>query len=139
MITLTFPDISEAIRSELTNCIYLEDSSVTVYGIKIYGTPWQPEFCGWAFNLPRGKPPANVLDCQKKNPITLPNFGTLLLNVLFKLYFFKSVFNFNTFYQECNCWYKKIYWQKIIKWQNRGTCSSKSWLSGFLLIFTYIH
>ena len=22
-------------------------------GIKIYGSPWQPEFCNWAFNLPR--------------------------------------------------------------------------------------
>ena len=20
----------------------------------MYGTPWQPEYCGWAFNLPRG-------------------------------------------------------------------------------------
>ncbi|KAK5642970.1 hypothetical protein RI129_009137 [Pyrocoelia pectoralis] len=40
----------------LTNCIYLEDSPVVVYGIKIYGSPWQPEFGKWAFNLPRGKP-----------------------------------------------------------------------------------
>ena len=23
-------------------------------GIKIHGSPWQPEFCNWAFNLPRG-------------------------------------------------------------------------------------
>lgn len=45
----------ESIQSELKNCIYLEDKSVTIYGIKIYGTPWQPEFCNWAFNLPRGK------------------------------------------------------------------------------------
>lgn len=22
--------------------------------VRIYGSPWQPEFCGWAFNLPRG-------------------------------------------------------------------------------------
>lgn len=35
--------------------IYLQDSSVTIEGIKIYGSPWQPEFCNWAFNLPRGK------------------------------------------------------------------------------------
>jgi Icc-related predicted phosphoesterase len=33
--------------------IYLEDSMVNVNGIKIYGSPWQPEFCNWAFNLPR--------------------------------------------------------------------------------------
>jgi len=41
-------------QEELTNCTYLEDSSVTIEGLKIYGTPWQPEFSGWAFNLPRG-------------------------------------------------------------------------------------
>ncbi len=38
----------------LTNCIYLEDSSIEISNIKIYGTPWQPEFMDWAFNLPRG-------------------------------------------------------------------------------------
>jgi len=43
------------IRSELTNCIYLEDSAVEICGLKVYGTPWQPEFGGWAFNLERGK------------------------------------------------------------------------------------
>ena len=45
----------EDMKKELTNCIYLQDSSVTICGLKIYGTPWQPEFCGWAFNLPRGQ------------------------------------------------------------------------------------
>ncbi|XP_008549753.1 metallophosphoesterase domain-containing protein 1 [Microplitis demolitor] len=44
------------IKNYLTNCTYLEDSEVTLYGIKIYGTPWQPEFCKWAFNVPRGGP-----------------------------------------------------------------------------------
>lgn len=44
------------IRDYLTNCIYLEDSEIVLYGIKIYGTPWQPEFCKWAFNVPRGEP-----------------------------------------------------------------------------------
>ncbi len=49
-------DVSvEDIKKELTNCIYLQDSSVTLCGLKIYGSPWQPEFCGWAFNLPRGQ------------------------------------------------------------------------------------
>lgn len=28
------------IRDKLVNCIYLEDSSVTIHGIKIYGSPW---------------------------------------------------------------------------------------------------
>jgi Icc-related predicted phosphoesterase len=33
----------------------LLDSSVTIDSIKIYGSPWQPEFMSWAFNLPRGE------------------------------------------------------------------------------------
>ncbi|KAF7275107.1 hypothetical protein GWI33_012178 [Rhynchophorus ferrugineus] len=43
------------IRQYLTNCVYLEDSGIDICGIKIYGTPWQPEFGNWAFNLPRGE------------------------------------------------------------------------------------
>jgi len=34
---------------------YLFDSSVEIDGIKIYGSPWQPQFYDWAFNLPRGE------------------------------------------------------------------------------------
>lgn len=38
-------DLDEAVRvvnvkQYLTNCIYLEDSLIEIYGIKIYGTPW---------------------------------------------------------------------------------------------------
>jgi Icc-related predicted phosphoesterase len=33
---------------------YLKDSSVICDGVKIYGSPWQPEFYNWAFNLKRG-------------------------------------------------------------------------------------
>ena len=33
----------------------LLDSEVTIDGIKFYGSPWQPEFYDWAFNVPRGK------------------------------------------------------------------------------------
>ena len=33
--------------------IYLQDSEVTIDGVKFYGSPWQPEFYDWAFNLPR--------------------------------------------------------------------------------------
>jgi Icc-related predicted phosphoesterase len=36
--------------------IYLQDELVEVGGLKIYGSPWQPEFCEWAFNLVRGWP-----------------------------------------------------------------------------------
>lgn len=33
--------------------IYLEDSGVTIDGVKFWGSPWQPEFWNWAFNLSR--------------------------------------------------------------------------------------
>ncbi|CAK8992279.1 unnamed protein product [Durusdinium trenchii] len=33
--------------------IYLEDEEVVLRGVRIYGTPWQPEFLDWAFNVPR--------------------------------------------------------------------------------------
>ena len=42
-----------------TEIVYLEDSAYDVptpsgHVLKLYGTPHQPEFCDWAFNLPRG-------------------------------------------------------------------------------------
>lgn len=49
----TSPDHTADILSRFPNVTYLQDSSVTVEGLKIYGSPWQPEFCDWAFNLPR--------------------------------------------------------------------------------------
>jgi len=35
----------------LNNCIYLQDSSCEIDGVKFYGTPWQPWFYDWAFNV----------------------------------------------------------------------------------------
>jgi hypothetical protein len=53
-------------------------------GYKIYllceGTPWQPEFGGWAFNLPRGQ---SLLDKWNKIPADtdiLVNLRTMLRN-----------------------------------------------------------
>lgn len=37
------------------NIILLNDSSVELEGIKIHGSPIQPEFCDWAFNRERGE------------------------------------------------------------------------------------
>jgi Icc-related predicted phosphoesterase len=34
--------------------IYLQDEMVEVNGVKIYGSPWQPRFYDWAFNVDRG-------------------------------------------------------------------------------------
>lgn len=48
-----FEKLQEA-RSLITNATYLQDESASVEGLKIYGSPWQPEFFNWAFNLQRG-------------------------------------------------------------------------------------
>lgn len=34
---------------------YLQDSFIEIEGLKIYGSPWQPRFFDWAFNLMRGQ------------------------------------------------------------------------------------
>jgi Icc-related predicted phosphoesterase len=34
--------------------VYLQDSEITVGGVRFWGSPWQPAFNDWAFNLPRG-------------------------------------------------------------------------------------
>ena len=38
---------------DLKTIRYLEDSGVEIDGLKFYGSPHQPEFYSWAFNLPR--------------------------------------------------------------------------------------
>lgn len=57
----------ESIASLLTNCTYLEDSEVTINGIRIWGSPWQPEFGEWGFNVPRGR---EILEKWNKIPGT---------------------------------------------------------------------
>ncbi len=47
----------ELVGDELT---YLQDDLVFTRGLRVYGSPWQPEFCQWAFNLPRGEQLAEV-------------------------------------------------------------------------------
>ena len=39
-------------KNTLTNAIYLQDEAFTYAGYRIWGTPWQPYFGGWAFNFP---------------------------------------------------------------------------------------
>ena len=62
----------EKMKKELKNCTYLQDSGVELYGIKIYGSPWQPEFGNWGFNLQRG-----VACLEKWNKI--PNDTDILI------------------------------------------------------------
>jgi predicted phosphodiesterase len=52
------PDFIEEVLEKYPEIDYLEDFSKELYipdhnPIKIYGSPWQPEFYNWAFNLPR--------------------------------------------------------------------------------------
>lgn len=49
------PDVFNNIVNSFDKITYLQDSHINIDGIKIYGSPWQPEFYSWAFNLPRGK------------------------------------------------------------------------------------
>ena len=46
----------ERARAGLTGCHYLEDGGVEIEGVRFYGSPWQPRFLNWAFNLDRGAP-----------------------------------------------------------------------------------
>lgn len=46
---------SEVVRAILKNyptLTYLQESSVVIDGIKIWGSPWTPWFYNWAFNIP---------------------------------------------------------------------------------------
>jgi predicted phosphohydrolase len=50
-----FVDSPERARELLgADVVYLQDSETTLDGVRFWGSPWQPEFCDWAFNLPRG-------------------------------------------------------------------------------------
>lgn len=41
-------------RALLGDIVYLEDTEATRMGARFYGSPWQPAYNDWAFNLPRG-------------------------------------------------------------------------------------
>lgn len=83
--------ITDMIKQLPDNVHYLEDSEVVLEGIKFYGSPWQPEFHNWGFNLPRGEklaekwvlipndtdilithgPPATILDYTLRDNINV--------------------------------------------------------------------
>jgi len=70
-----------AIRSKISNAMYLQDSGVVLEGVRFYGSPWQPRFYNWAFNLDRGAPLKAVWDRVPENTEVLlthgPPFGIL--------------------------------------------------------------
>jgi Icc-related predicted phosphoesterase len=47
------PGVARGLMDGLT---YLEDGEAVVEGLRIWGSPWQPRFFDWAFNLDRGAP-----------------------------------------------------------------------------------
>jgi Icc-related predicted phosphoesterase len=47
------PDEFRELLLDYPDITYLQDDFVVIDDIKIYGTPWQPEFYNWAFNLKR--------------------------------------------------------------------------------------
>ena len=49
-----FVEHAREAREMAADFVYLEDSGATVAGVSFWGSPWQPEFNDWAFNLPRG-------------------------------------------------------------------------------------
>lgn len=51
------PDYIKALLSNYEDIDYLQDSGVTLDNdTLVWGSPWQPEFYNWAFNLPRRGP-----------------------------------------------------------------------------------
>jgi hypothetical protein len=55
-----FAEDPPAARAVFSRFHYLEDAELELEGLRFYGSPWQPEFNDWAFNLPRGEPLAAV-------------------------------------------------------------------------------
>lgn len=46
----------ERARSLIRGATYLQDEGITLCGLRFWGSPWQPWFFDWAFNLQRGEP-----------------------------------------------------------------------------------
>jgi Icc-related predicted phosphoesterase len=43
-----------AARAVLRHAVYLQDEACIIEGVRFWGSPWQPWFFDWAFNLERG-------------------------------------------------------------------------------------
>ena len=67
------PDEAKGILTKYKTIDYLEDSKIVINDINIYGSPWQPAFYNWAFNLPR-----NGVELQE-NWSNIPNDTEVLI------------------------------------------------------------
>lgn len=72
--------------------VYLEDERVELLGVSFYGSPYQPEFCQWAFNLQRG-------DALKREWAKIPDQGidVLITHGPPKVFAFTHSFSFSHF------------------------------------------
>tara|TARA_R110002094_G_scaffold138498_2_gene129838 strand:- start:693 stop:1313 length:621 start_codon:yes stop_codon:yes gene_type:complete len=129
---LMFENDPEQARALLNACTYLQDSGVTVDGIKFWGSPWQPLFYDWAFNLQRGPalaakwaliptdtdvlvthgPPFGILDMTARGePAGCHELACELARVRPRLHVFGHIHeaygqlkrNGTTFVNACNC------------------------------------
>jgi predicted phosphohydrolase len=48
------PGYADMLLSQVPSVTYLQDSGVVIDGVRFWGSPWQPWFHSWAFNLERG-------------------------------------------------------------------------------------
>lgn len=48
------PAAAEALLEDIPGLDYLRDSACELDGLPVWGSPWQPWFLSWAFNLQRG-------------------------------------------------------------------------------------
>jgi Icc-related predicted phosphoesterase len=50
------------VQQLVPNGVYLEDSAIDLDGLKLYGSPWTPQFGNWAFMKERGKHMRDIWD-----------------------------------------------------------------------------
>lgn len=77
------PSLMKALAEE-NGVIYLDEGSVDVFGLKVFGSPWTPWFHSWAFNAQRGEEIARHWAKIPENTNVLithgPPFGILDVN-----------------------------------------------------------
>lgn len=95
------PEDFAELMTDFKDIIYLENSSITLDGVKFYGTPNTPAFCNWAFNKTAAEmketwdkvpedtdvlishgPPNGVLDLVVNNWSPLPNVGCAAMSAM---------------------------------------------------------
>lgn len=77
-----WPDLATSmVRTVAPSVTYLQDSGCEIDGLKFWGSPYQPEFRNWAFNLPRGPELKRHWDMVPRNTDVLithcPPYGIL--------------------------------------------------------------